>query len=77
MDSASQSSILQFDPPVLHETLKKALYFTFIVTCRRSCCCGNNRPSVFVAFTGFKMAACKLAEELISALFLIGLYPHV
>ena len=32
-DFAGPNRIFHFDPPVLHEALKKALYFTFIVTC--------------------------------------------
>jgi len=31
--STGPNSILHFDPPVVYEALKKALHFTFIVTC--------------------------------------------
>jgi hypothetical protein len=33
MDFTGPNSILHFDPPVVYEALKKALHFTFIVTC--------------------------------------------
>ena len=32
MHAAGRSWVLYFDPPVVYEALKKAFYFTFIVT---------------------------------------------
>lgn len=63
--------VLDFDPPIIGKALEKVFYFTITVTCYPHCF-RNGQPARFVALALFEITPRKLTEELISALFLIG-----